>query len=526
MTEGRYPVAQPRSGVRLSELLAAVSLSTDLAVGQPMEHVLRATLIALRVADRLGFDDTTRRDAYWVTLIATVCTGESFEMVNAFGDDIAFRAGMYHIGPSQFAVMIHALQRAGTGRSPLSRIGAAASIVGSAGKNVEAVFVGHCAVTTALARRFGLDSGIVEALPKTFTRWDGKGLPRGVAGDSIPAAVRVMVLADMAEVHHRLHGVDGAIAMTRKHAGKLLDPHIADTFAASADAIVANLDDPWDRTIAAEPLPRRPLSEAEIDSVLEIIGDIADLKSPWFSGHSRGVAQLAARAVAAAGMPDHDVVTVRRAGFVHDLGRTAVANNVWDKPGPLTDGERERVRMHAYHTERMLRRPALLAGLAAIASSDHERLDGSGYHRAVRGADIPLLGRYLAAADVFHAVQEERPYRRAMTEQQAVMHVRNEVRDGRLDGAAVEAVLGVAGHRSKTPVAAPAGLTPREVQVLGLIARGATTQQVARALEITPKTAGNHIERIYSKIGASSRSTATLFAMQHGMLATLEPVNA
>jgi HD-GYP domain-containing protein (c-di-GMP phosphodiesterase class II) len=238
------------------------------------------------------------------------------------------------------------------------------------------------------------------------------------------------------------------------------------------------------------------------------------------------VAALAARAAAAAGVPEHDVVTLRRAGFVHDLGRTAIANNIWDKAGPLTEGERERVRMHAYHTERMLRRPALLAGLAAVASSDHERLDGSGYHRAVRGADIPLLGRYLAAADVFHAVQEDRPYRPAMSEQQAVMHLRAEVRDGKLDGAAVEAVLGVAGHRSRTPAQAPAGLTPREVEVLVLIARGATTQQVARRLEITPKTAGNHIERIYAKIGASSRATATLFAMQHGMLATLEPVRA
>jgi HD-GYP domain-containing protein (c-di-GMP phosphodiesterase class II) len=276
--------------------------------------------------------------------------------------------------------------------------------------------------------------------------------------------------------------------------------------------------------IAAEPSPRPPLTEQEFDSVLEVVADIADLKSPWLSGHSRGVADLAARAVQAAGMPQRDVVTTRRAGLVHDLGRTAISNSVWDKRQALTDGDRERVRLHAYYTERMLRRPAALAGLATVASSHHERLDGSGYHRATRGADIPLLGRYLAAADVYHALLEERPYRPALEPNHAAARLRAEARNGKLDAAAVDTVLGVLGHRRSGLPASPAGLTPREVEVLVLVARGASTRQVGRTLHITPKTAGNHIEHIYTKIDASSRSTATLFALQHGMLATLEPV--
>ena len=521
---GITPVRAATSGTRLSELIAALSFSTDLALGQPMEHVLRACLIAVRVAQHMGLDEEAQSDAYWVTLVATVCTGESFEMARLFGDDISFRSGMHHIGPSQFAVMLLALRQAGSGASPLGRAGSIASIVGSAGHKVEAIFSGHCAVTTAVSERLGLDARVSAALPFTFARADAKGMPRGVGGDDVPVAVRIMQLADMAEVHNRLGGVDGAMSIANRHSGKLLSQGVVRTFCDAAPEILGDLDEPWDRVIAAEPLPRPVLTEDQIDSTLEVIADIADLKSPWLSGHSRGVAYLAARAAAAAGMPDHDVTTLRRAGLVHDIGRTAIANNVWDKPSPLTDGERERARLHAYYTERMLRRPALFAGLAAVASSHHERLDGSGYHRGVRGSDIPLLGRYLAAADVFHAMQEERPYRPALNEKQALMQMRADVRDGRLDAAAVEAVLGAAGHRTSMPVTAPAGLTPREVEVLVLIARGASTQQVSRMLHITPKTAGNHIERIYSKIGATSRSTATLFAMQHGMLATLEPL--
>ncbi|MCA1832291.1 MAG: HD domain-containing phosphohydrolase [Actinomycetota bacterium] len=513
------------SGTRLSELVAAISLSSDLALGQPMEHVLRATLIAIRMAQRLDLDEDARAETYWVTLLATVCTGESFELMEIFGDDIAFRSGAFHVGPSQLSQMFYMLGRAGSGRPPPARLRAAAGIVMSAGKNVEASFVAHCAVTTEISRRIGLPPGVGEALPYTFARWDGKGIPRGVASDAIPMSARLMQLADYIEVSHRIHGVDGAISRAEEISGTMLSPAIVKVFSQHAHEILGNLEEStWDQVVAAEPRPRPPLTEDEFDAVLEVMADISDLKSPWFSGHSRGVADLAARAVKAAGMPERDVVTTRRAGLVHDLGRTAVSNSVWDKREALTQGERERVRLHAYYTERMLRRPGALAGLAAVASSDHERLDGSGYHRAIRGSDIPLLGRYLAAADVYHAMLEDRPYRPALKAGDAAAQLRAEARRGALDAAAVDIVLGVAGHKTSGPPSAPAGLTPREVEVLILIARGATTRHVASVLGIKPKTAGNHVERIYTKIGATSRSTATLFAMQHGMLATLEPV--
>jgi HD-GYP domain-containing protein (c-di-GMP phosphodiesterase class II) len=521
---GEQP-ARRSAGVRLSELVAALSFSSDLALGQPMEHVLRSCFIALRLADHLGLDEQQRVETYWVTLLALVCTGESFELAQLFGDDVAFRSGMYHVGPSQLAQMLYVLGQAGSDRSAPGRMRAAAGIALTGGKTVEARFLAHCAVTRQVSRRFGLPVGVGEALSYTFVRWDGKGVPRRIASEEVPMSVRLMQLADFAEVHHRLHGVEGAIEMAQRRAGKLLWPELVQTFCGVAPEILRGLDETtWDRVIAAEPSPRPPLTEQEFDSVLEVVADIADLKSPWLSGHSRGVADLAARAVQAAGLPERDVVTTRRAGLVHDLGRTAISNRVWDKREPLTEGDRERVRLHAYYTERMLRRPAALAGLAAVASSHHERLDGSGYPRATRGADIPLLGRYLAAADVYHALLEDRPHRPALEPKDAAARLRSKARNGRLDDAAVDMVLGVSGHKRRGLSASPAGLTPREVEVLVLVARGASTRQVGRSLHITPKTAGNHIEHIYTKIDASSRSTATLFALQHGMLATLEPV--
>jgi HD-GYP domain-containing protein (c-di-GMP phosphodiesterase class II) len=209
--------------------------------------------------------------------------------------------------------------------------------------------------------------------------------------------------------------------------------------------------------------------------------------------------------------------------LVHDIGLHGLPATILDKPGPLSASEAERMRMHAYYTERMLARPEPLARIGAIASLANERCDGSGYHRGLAGVAIPVTGRLLATACAFCAMTEPRPHRPPLTPKQATDELHAEVRAGRLDARAVDAVLAAAGQQRGKRRSGPAGLTPREIEVLTLIARGASTRQVAQRLSITPKTAETHIERIYAKTGASTRSTATLFAMQQGLLDSLEP---
>ncbi|MGZ4631734.1 MAG: HD domain-containing phosphohydrolase [Actinomycetes bacterium] len=516
------------SGVRLSELMAVLSLSADLGLGQPMEHVLRSCLISVRLAERLDLSAKRQAETYWVTLLGTVCTGESHELVDLFGDDITFRAGLYRAGTSTVAELGYLLRTAGTGKPAAARARTAAGLVLTGGKALQVSMQAHTAVTAQVSHLVGLDPDIATGLSHRFARWDGKGVPRGVRSDAIAISARLLQLADLVEVAHREQGLEAATTMARRLSGRLFDPAVVDAFCRDAAEIVADLDDEvtWDAMVAAEPLPRPALTEAEFDAVLEVLADVADLKSPWFSGHSRGVSELAARAANVAGLPHGEVTTLRRAALVHDLGRTGVSTAIWDKPGPLTASEKERVRLHTYYTERMLRRPGALAEFAVLASSSHERVDGSGYHRGVAGGTIPVLARFLAAADVYHAMLEDRPHRPALTRQDASTQLREGVRRGELGGAAVDAVLSAAGHRKTLRPSAPAGLTVREMEVLALVARGASTRQVAQTLDIAPKTASNHIERIYLKIGATSRSTATLYAMQHGLVPTLESVGS
>jgi HD-GYP domain-containing protein (c-di-GMP phosphodiesterase class II) len=207
-----------------------------------------------------------------------------------------------------------------------------------------------------------------------------------------------------------------------------------------------------------------------------------------------------------------------RAGLVTGFGRLGVSNAIWDKHGPLTAGDWERVRLHPHLTERMLHQSDALAPLGRIAVQHRERLDGSGYPRGLSGPAISRAGRILGAADAYQAMRESRPHRDARSADEAAAELRAEVRAGRMDGAAVDAVLHVAGHRIGRRREGPAGLTAREVEVLRLLATGLSNKQIAARLGITAKTAGNHIEHIYTKIDATSRAEAGLFAMQHGLL--------
>jgi HD-GYP domain-containing protein (c-di-GMP phosphodiesterase class II) len=220
------------------------------------------------------------------------------------------------------------------------------------------------------------------------------------------------------------------------------------------------------------------------------------------------------------------VRTLRRAGLVHDLGRLGISNSIWDKRGPLGQGEWERVRIHPYLTDRMLAHSEALAPLGAIAVAHRERLDGSGYPRGLSGAAISRPARILGAAEAYQAMREPRPHRPERSAGEAAAELRADVKAGRFDADAVEAVLGAAGHRVARRREGPAGLTPREVEVLRLAARGLSNREVAARLVISPKTVANHIEHIYTKIDASTRAAASLFAMQHGLFPDEEFVAA
>lgn len=255
------------------------------------------------------------------------------------------------------------------------------------------------------------------------------------------------------------------------------------------------------------------------------IADLADLKSPYFMGHSAAVAELAAAAARSAGLPEDDARTVWRAGLVHDLGRVSVSTGIWEKPGPLTNREWERVRLHQYYTERVLSQSSAMAPLGRIAGYDRERADGFGYPRGTPTSQIPVLGRILAAADVYQALTERRAHRPAHPAEEAADELRQTAATGGLDREAVGWVLAAAGYREpRARQALPLGLTEREVEVVGLLAHGYRNRQIAEKLVISPATVDHHLRHIYDKLGVSTRAGATLVALQNDLLGELTAV--
>jgi HD-GYP domain-containing protein (c-di-GMP phosphodiesterase class II) len=519
---------RPTDGnVRMAELLGTLSYAADLGLGQPMDHCLRQTVIAGRIGELAAATDDDRGTTFYLGLLMNShCHADATEQATWFADDIDFKAdGVEILGMNTAQIIAFFVRQLASHGSTAARAKRLATFPLRGQQLVLGFLTTHAALGARFADRIGLDATVCTAIGQAYEQWDGKGVPAHLHGQQIGLPARLVQLASPVEVFSRRHGTDAAVRMARRHAGTQFDPNLVDLFADHAGEVLDGLDEAagWDAVLEVEPAPSRRVTGAELDGVLEAMADLADLKSPYFAGHSRGVASLVSEAARVSGLAADEVATVRRAGLVHDLGRLGVSTAIWDKSGRLTETERERVRLTPYLTDRMLARVSALDAARTIAARHQERLDGSGYPRGLTAAALTPSDRLLAAADVYHAMTEPRPHRSALGTDAARRELHQEVRAGRLDGNAADAVLRAAGHRAPARRSWPAGLTGREVEILGLLARGASNKQIAQRLVVSPKTVSNHVEHVYAKIGVSSRAAATLYATEHGLVGAFEP---
>ena len=523
-TGQRVGEGQPAEArLRSADLLAALSLVTDLGMGNPPEVAISGCLIATALARRLGVDESGVADIYYTTLLRYVgCTAPAHEQAFLVGgDDIGLRAGRARIDSMRpraaFGLM---LRQMGRGQPPLQRARQLAVTLAhpTAGRQIRTA---DCEVASTMARRLGLGAGVQRGLLQIFERWDGRGVPHGLRGEAIAVPARYAQVATLAVLLERDGGVDAALAELRRRAGGQLDPTLTAAFVRHGPKLLQEVAaaDVWLAILEVEPSPQETITDDRLEDVARAFGDVVDLKTPFTPGHAAGVAELAEGAARWLRLGDAAAVALKRAALLHDLGRAGVPNGIWERPGALTSADWERVRLHPYQTERILARSPTLAPLAAIAGMHHERQDGSGYHRQVRAAAIPVTARVLAAADVYQALTQDRPHRQARHADDAAQCLTAEARAGRLDNDAVAAVLAVTGHHVRAPRHAwPRGLSDREVEVLRLVARGCSTRAIAERLVITPKTADHHVQHVYAKIGVSTRASATMFALEHDLL--------
>ena len=511
--------------VRLAQLLVGLSLVADVGMGlEPGEaaRAARAAVLAARLTDDLGLAEPA--DVYYTTLLQHIgCTGYAHEAAAMLGgDEIAVKASAVR---TDFArprdVLVLYLPNLAPQAGLLTRLRAAGVAATRSGRIVAGYSRANCEVAALTGRRLGLGAGVEAGLLAVYEQVDGKGGPQRLRGDDIPIAARVAQVAVNASLFDRLGGRELAVEALRRRAGRTLDAELSAALCGRADDYLSELAaaDVTAAAIAAEPAPAVVVGGERFDAVCAAFGDVVDLKSPYLHDHAAGVSALASAAAEWLRMDAEDVVRLRRAGLLHDLGRAAVPNGIWEKPGPLTSPEWERVRLHPYHSERILKGCPPLAAVAALAGSHHERLDGSGYHRESTAAVLPMPARVLAAADAFQAMTQPRPHRPARSAEEAAVQLEQGVRAGRLDADAVTAVRAASGEPIRRRRAGPSGLTDRQIEVLRLLAAGHSNREIGRRLSVTPRTAEHHVQDIYARIGVSSRAAAALYAMQHDLLA-------
>ena len=489
------------AATRLADVLGTLSSAADLAAGVPMETSLRVSVLSTALAVRVGLSSQQQHDAYYAGLLRHLgCTGLSYEAggLSGGGDDHAGQRLIEVLDLSQHS-------------EPDQR-------------RMVAALRGVCQQALSLASDLGMSEGVVRALGQLHERFDGRGV-EGLQGGGVDSVARTLHVAMLAETLYREGGWRRVTEELERRCGSHLDPEICALFLSDSSHFVPLLNAPslWDAYLDAEPCVPARISEERLDAVALAFARYTDLKCPIMIGHSPAVSALAVEAASIDGLDAELIPGLRHAGLLHDLGLVSVPNGILEKPAPLTAVEWERLRLHAYFTDRILARVPAFAWAARVAGFHHERLDASGYPCGVSPATTDRAARLLACADTYHALIETRHHRGALEPSAAANILRTQAREGSLCARSVDAVLAAAGHGDSVVRPAPtrplpAGLTPREAEVLVQVARGYTSKEVAVQLAMSTRTVQHHLEHIYAKLGVSTRAAAALFAVRNELL--------
>jgi len=513
--------AREASGIRRAEIVALLAAATALTVGQSPESLFDGTRMAVAMARRLGWPEAQVSTVYWYGLLRFAgCNAEAHDFSALIGDEVEFnrRLGRIDAQPRELVpLLVGMIRAANAGRSPLALAAAVAGGLLGSRQGANEMIAGHCDVAQRLAIRLGFDEAVVAALGQFRERWDGKGSPRGIKGEALQPAVRLVLLCHDAATLAEAFGMDEAIELIGRRRGSAYDPKLVDfLLGPGRDLLEApSAADRWRPVIDAEPGPAAVLNDDDVDEACAVMADFIDLKLLDAISHSRAVAGLADAAASTLGLPAEECRVLHRAALLHDLGYAGVPVRSRGGHGGHPPAE---MKLHPFHGEEMVGRVAALRAVAGLLGRHHEACDGSGFYRGLNGAALSPAARLLAAAETYQTLAEGRFGGPTLDAAGAAAAFRAEITAGRIDPDAGRAVLAAAGH--KVPAKRRdllAGLTNRELEILRLVARGKSMKEVGAELGISPKTVDNHLQNLYPKIGVKTRAGATLFAIEHGL---------
>ena len=442
--------AAPNDSVRVSEVLSALSFALDLTEGQPMGHALRTCLISQTIAQQFGLSIRQRTDLFYAALLKDVgCSSNAARVFELFGgDDREAKSARMRVDWANYAKAVRfGLAHASPGGSWLERAKRIASLA-RRGPSVAGELVAiRCAQGATIVRSLGFSAGVIAAVESLEEHWDGHGQPRGLSGEQVPLLGRILCLAQSLEVFAMVEGPRAALAMADARSGRWFDPTLVKLTHEMGPSLESwcglSERDLGDAVRASEPGDASLLAGPEaLDRIALAFAGVVDAKSPYTAAHSYRVTEIALAIGRKLGFDEPSLRQFKRAALLHDIGKLSLPNSILDKPGPLSPAEWEAVKLHPYYTLRVLLHVRGFKPIAQIAASHHERLDGRGYFRGLKGDQFPLVAQVLATADQFDALSTARPYRPALPEETALKILEKD-RDVSVSGECIDALTHV-----------------------------------------------------------------------------------
>ena len=407
-----FSVTPAATTTSLAELMSAFSYALDLTEGQPAGHSIRSCYIGSRLAAALGLGEADRRTVYYATMLKDLgCSSNAARVAELYlTDDRSFKHDFKLVGHGLGPILRFVFSRTAAGKSLGRRAGAIANILRNGPEIARSLIETRCTRGADIARMLRFPEPVAAGIAALDEHWDGSGKPLGVAGDSIPLAARIALLAQIADVFFTNAGPDVARAEVRRHRGGWFDPALCDAFETLtrtgtfwAELAAPNIEQ---RVVALEPDDGRiAVDDNYLDDIALAFGQVIDAKSPFTAGHSERVGAYTDALAGHFGIVGPARRALRRSAILHDVGKLAVSSTVLEKPGKLDDAEWEVMRSHAGHTTAILSRIAPLRDMAAIAGSHHERLDGTGYPLGLNAAMICTEARIITVCDFYDALE-------------------------------------------------------------------------------------------------------------------------
>jgi HD-GYP domain-containing protein (c-di-GMP phosphodiesterase class II) len=420
--------------IRLAELLSALCHALDMTEGQPEGHCVRCCWIGTQVGREIGLDDARIWELYYTLLLKDLgCSSNAARICQLYlTDDLTFKYDFKQIDGSLPQALRFVLTHTGLKAGLAERFRAIIQIFRNGGEIARELIETRCHRGAEIARKMRFSEAVALGIQNLDEHWDGSGKPTGAHGEAIPIYSQIALMAQIVDVFHTANGADAARREVSQRSGTWFDPRLSAAFEGVASEPsfwrtlgAANLEQAM---FALEPAQHlATVDEDYLDDIAAAFAQVVDSKSPYTSGHSERVTLFSDMIAEEMGFSSARRRWLRRAALLHDIGKLGVSNTILDKAGKLDGEEWKAMQMHAAHTETILSRIAAFRDLAAIAGAHHERLDGNGYPRGLKGSEIRLETRIISTADVFDALTADRPYRAAMPVSKAMKIMASEL---------------------------------------------------------------------------------------------------